>query len=75
MESENAVDRRSEADRRRSGERRNGLAVLLAGCPGCGRPAPAPADMHSQGWLILADDDGITLVACPDHRAAFEPPA
>lgn len=49
-----------------------GLRVLLAGCPTCGTTAPAAAEMHSSGWLIEADEIGITLVACPEHRAQFE---
>jgi hypothetical protein len=63
------------ADRRTGVERRNGLAVLLAGCPECGRIAPPPAEMHSEGWLIVADDTGVKLIMCPDHRADSRPAA
>jgi hypothetical protein len=72
MQRDNATERRSGADRRRGAERRNGLAVLLAGCPDCDRIAPSPAEMHSEGWLVVADDAGLTLVACPEHRPRFE---
>ena len=77
------IDRRSGFDRRRDNdmlrgaerrthvERRNGLAVLLAGCPQCGKIAPPPTEMHLQGWLIVADADGVKLIACPEHRALY----
>lgn len=67
-----AEERRSGAERRLGVERRNGFSILLAGCPECGRIAPAPADMHREGWLIEADDEGVKLIACPEHRALFE---
>ena len=67
-------DRRTGAQRRSGMERRNGFAILLAGCPECGRIAPAPADMHTEGWLIVADDEGINLIACPEHRSLYETP-
>jgi len=63
---------RAGAERRRGVRRDNGLAILLAGCPDCERIAPAPVDMHSEGWLIVADDTGVKLIACPEHRARFE---
>ena len=66
-------DMRMGAERRTGVERRNGLAVLLAGCPECGRIAPSPVDMHEEGWLIVADDTGVKMIACPDHRQLFEP--
>ena len=65
-------DMRVGAERRQNVELRTGLSVLLAGCPDCGRIAPSPADMHSEGWLIVADDTGVRLIACPEHRARFE---
>jgi len=27
--------------------------------------------MHAEGWLIEADEDGISLVACPSCRHLF----
>ena len=48
------------------------MAVLLAGCRGCGRPAPQTAEMHRDGWLIVADSEGLSPVACPEHRGDFE---
>lgn len=74
-ETQAEIDRRTGAERRIGAERRNGFSVLLAGCPECGRIAPAPADMHTEGWLIVADDEGINLIACPEHRAHFETPS
>jgi len=65
-------DMRRGAQRRVGVERRNGLAVLLAGCPDCKRIAPPPTEMHLQGWLIVADQDGVQFIACPDHRALYE---
>ena len=62
-------NRRTGADRRRNVEKRNGLAVLMAGCSECGRIAPSPADMHSEGWDIEADDHGLVRITCPAHRA------
>jgi hypothetical protein len=85
MSSGDADDRRSGADRRMDNDMRigaerriraprgNGLAVLLAGCPECGRIAPSAAEMHSEGWLIVADDAGIRSIACPAHRELFAP--
>jgi hypothetical protein len=58
-------DRRSGADRRRNVEKRNGLAVLMAGCSDCARIAPSPADMHAEGWEIVADDLGLVSITCP----------
>jgi len=26
--------------------------------------------MHSEGWLIVADDLGLVRITCPDHDAA-----
>jgi hypothetical protein len=63
---------RSGEERRKGIERRNGMAVLLAGCPDCGRIAPPPVEMHETGWLILADDDGLSFIACPEHRGLYE---
>ncbi len=40
-------------------------------CAGCGDQAPFPAKMHAEGWLIEADEDGISLVACPNCRHLF----
>lgn len=65
-------DMRRGAERRTRVERRNGLAVLLAGCPECGRIAPPPSEMHLQGWLVVADDTGVKLIACPEHRSLYE---
>lgn len=71
---QSATERRTGAERRTGNERRNGFAVLLAGCPECGRIAPSPADMHTEGWLIVADDEGVKLIACPEHRSLYEEP-
>ena len=67
-----AEERRTGAERRTGTERRNGFSILLAGCPECGRIAPSPAEMHLEGWLIEADDEGVKLIACPEHRALYE---
>jgi hypothetical protein len=64
-------DMRAGAERRMGADRRNGLSVLLAGCPACGRIAPAPMVMHSEGWLVVSHDAGIRFIACPDHRDRF----
>jgi len=69
MERESFFDRRTGAERRRSVERRNGLAVLMAGCSECDRIAPSPAEMHAEGWVIEADDRGLVRITCPAHRA------
>jgi hypothetical protein len=58
-------ERRSGDERRRNLERRNGLAVLMAGCSECGCIAPPPADMHAAGWEIEADDFGLVRITCP----------
>jgi hypothetical protein len=63
------TERRTGADRRRNVEKRNGLAVLMAGCSECGRIAPSPADMHAEGWDIEADDLGLVRITCPAHSA------
>ena len=55
-------------------ERRNGFAVLLAGCPECGRIGQNAATMHTEGWLIEFDDEGVTFIACPEHRSLYEEP-
>jgi hypothetical protein len=67
MERYRGMERRNGADRRRNVERRNGLAVLMAGCSQCDRIAPSPAEMHSEGWLIVADDFGLVSITCPAH--------
>lgn len=69
------VERRAGVERRSGIERRHGFAVLLAGCQECGRVAGSAADMHTEGWLILADEEGITLIACPEHRGLHESPS
>jgi hypothetical protein len=61
------LDRRTGADRRRNVEKRNGLAVLMAGCSECGRIAPSPAEMHDEGWEIEANDLGLVRITCPAH--------
>jgi hypothetical protein len=66
-------DRRSGADRRRNVEKRNGLAVLMAGCSDCGRIAPSPAEMHDEGWDIEADDLGLVRITCPACAAPSAP--
>ena len=73
VERDDASDQRSGAERRRGVERRNGLAVLLAGCSQCDRIAPSPADMHTEGWLIESDADGLVRITCPAHLAASKP--
>lgn len=69
----NGTDRRTGADRRRNVEKRNGLAVLMAGCSECGRIAPSPADMHAEGWEIEANDLGLVRITCPAHGAPASP--
>ena len=64
-----AFDRRSGADRRRSAEKRNGLAVLMGGCSLCDRIAPSPAEMQEEGWEIISDDFGLVRITCPAHFA------
>jgi hypothetical protein len=66
-------ERRSGADRRRNVEKRNGLAVLMAGCSDCGPIAPSPADMHAEGWDIEADDLGLVRITCPSCAGPAEP--
>jgi hypothetical protein len=53
--------------------RRNGLAVLMAGCSECGRIAPSPAEMQREGWDIEADDLGLVRITCPAHAAPATP--
>jgi hypothetical protein len=67
------IERRTGADRRRNVEKRNGLAVLMAGCSECGRIAPSPAEMHDEGWDIEADDLGLVRITCPAHAAPAAP--
>ena len=67
MEKNEGIERRSGADRRRNVERRNGRAVLMAGCSQCDRIAPSAAEMHSEGWVIVSDDLGLVSITCPDH--------
>ena len=45
--------------------------MLLKGCPGCEGSAPPFATMHAEGWLIVADAEGITFVACAEHRGEY----
>ena len=66
------IERRDGPGRRRNVEKRNGLAVLMAGCSDCGRIAPSPADMHSEGWDIEANDFGLVRITCP--ACAAPPP-
>ncbi len=40
----------------------------MAGCSDCDRIAPSPAEMHSEGWLIVADENGLVSITCPAHR-------
>ena len=68
MENEPFIERRTGADRRRGVERRNGLAVLMAGCSDCDRIAPSPAELHSEGWLVEYDENGLVAITCPAHR-------
>ncbi len=67
------LDRRSGADRRRNVEKRNGLAVLMAGCSECGRIAPSPAEMHAEAWDIESNDQGLVRITCPAHGAPTGP--
>jgi hypothetical protein len=60
-------ERRSGADRRRSAEKRNGLAVLMGGCSECDRIAPSHWEMQVEGWEIIADDLGLVRITCPAH--------
>jgi hypothetical protein len=69
----NGSERRSGADRRRNVEKRNGLAVLMAGCSECGRIAPSPWEMQSEGWEIEANDLGLVRITCPAHAAPAQP--
>jgi hypothetical protein len=62
-------DRRSGTARRRAVPKRNGLAVLMAGCSECGRIAPSPADMHAEGWEIESNALGLVRITCPVHGA------
>ena len=70
---EDPFDRRSGADRRRQVEKRNGLAVLMAGCSLCDRIAPSPIEMNRDGWLMEWDEHGLVSITCPDHNRASEP--
>ncbi len=67
MNSPDGLERRSGADRRRSAEKRNGLAVLMGGCSECDRIAPSPAEMQAEGWEIISDDRGLVRITCPAH--------
>lgn len=69
MEDFFATDHRTGAERRRSVEKRNGLAVLMAGCSQCDRIAPSPAEMHAEGWELVYDDSGLVSITCPAHGA------
>ena len=60
-------ERRTGADRRRNPERRNGLAVLMAGCSLCDRIAPQPAELHGEGWIVVYDAEGLVSITCPEH--------
>jgi hypothetical protein len=66
-------ERRRGADRHRNVEKRNGLAVLMAGCSACGRIAPSPAEMYHEGWDIEADDRGLVRITCPAHAVPTPP--
>ena len=68
MERDESQEQRSGVDRRSGLERRNGLGVLMVGCSVCHRAAPAPADMHKEGWLIVADAFGLVEITGPEHR-------
>ena len=70
MENYKGMERRNGADRRRHVEARNGLAVLMAGCSQCDRIAPSAAEMHAEGWVIVADDQGLVSITCPAHGQA-----
>jgi hypothetical protein len=65
-------ERRTGADRRRHAEKRNGLAVLMAGCSLCDRIAPAPIDMNRDGWVMVWDEHGLVSITCPDHEQASD---
>jgi hypothetical protein len=65
---EDPFDRRTGADRRRQVEKRNGLAVLMAGCSLCDRIAPSPIEMNSEGWIMEWDEHGLVSITCPDHK-------
>jgi hypothetical protein len=67
MNAFDGFDRRSGAERRRSAEKRNGLAVLMGGCSRCDRIAPSPWEMQGEGWEIVADDLGLVRITCPAH--------
>ena len=67
MDGFGGFERRSGADRRRSAEKRNGLAVLMGGCSECDRIAPSPWEMQVEGWEIIADDFGLVRITCPAH--------
>ena len=67
---EDPSDRRNGADRRRQVEKRNGLAVLMAGCSLCDRIAPSPIDMNREGWVMEWDEHGLVSITCPDHGQA-----
>jgi hypothetical protein len=61
------LERRSGADRRRSAQKLNGLAVLMGGCSECDRIAPSPAEMQAEGWEIISNDLGLVKITCPAH--------
>jgi hypothetical protein len=65
---EDPADRRSGADRRRKAEKRNGVAVLMAGCSLCERIAPSPIEMNNDGWIMEWDEHGLVSITCPDHE-------
>jgi hypothetical protein len=71
---EDPFDRRTGADRRRQVEKRNGLAVLMAGCSLCDRIAPSPIEMNSEGWIMEWDELGLVRITCPDHNKAPDSP-
>jgi hypothetical protein len=50
-------------------DKRNGLAVLMAGCSRCGRVAPSPFEMQRDGWEIVYDEQGLVSITCPAHGA------
>ena len=64
-----STDRRSGEDRRRNNDKKNGIAVFLAGCCECGRIPPSPAEMHMEGWQLEWNDEGLERITCPDHVA------
>jgi hypothetical protein len=53
-------------------EKRNGLAVLMAGCSRCGCAAPSPFEMQREGWEIVYDEQGLVSITCPAHLAPEE---